>query len=78
MCDNSTYQANETEKCHSIEEIQEYLKLILVETWSSYGALDFSKHVDGKAPIERTDKLIRTDSLEYTKTAVTNFKLNKH
>ena len=63
MCDNSTYDVNATKKCHSIEEIIEYLKHITVETWSSYGSIDFSIH--SKAPIVRKDILVRTDSLEY-------------
>ena len=69
MCDNSTYPDDATEKCHSIEDIAEYLKLITVETWSSYGSIDFSIH--SKAPIVRKDVLIRNDSLEYQRTAET-------
>ena len=76
ICDNATYDVNATEKCHSIEEIQEYLKLITVETWSSYGTLNFNHH--DKAPIDRNDHHIRSDSLEYLKTTKTVYKLNHH
>ena len=75
MCDNSTYPENATEKCHSKEEIEEHLKLITIETWSSYGSIDFSEH--DKNPIVRKDVLIRTDSLEYGRTADTKFKIQK-
>jgi hypothetical protein len=73
MCDNSTYPDDAKEKCHSIEEIQEYLKLITIETWSSYGSIDFSIH--DKAPIVRKDVLIRTDSLEAYRISETKLKL---
>ena len=72
MCDNSTFPENAVNKCHSIEEIAEYLKLITIETWSSYGRIDFGLH--DKAPIVRKDLLLRTDSLEYGKIADTKFK----
>jgi len=51
MCDNSTFEENATEKCHSIEEITEYLKYVTVETWASYGSIDFSLHFEG--PVRR-------------------------
>jgi hypothetical protein len=76
MCDNSTYDVDTTEKCHSVEEIAEYLKLITVETWSSYGSLNFNLHE--KAPIVRNDHLIKMDSLEYKRTQSNTYHLNKH
>ena len=76
MCDNSTFPENAINKCHPIEEIAEYLKLITVESWSSYGRIDFGLH--DKAPIVRKDLLLRTDSLEYGKIADTKFKYQKN
>jgi hypothetical protein len=45
-CNNDDFAVNETKKCHSEKEIDEYLENITVETWANYKKIDFRIHND--------------------------------
>ena len=59
QCNNETVLGNV--KCHTPKEIEEFVKMITVETWSNYGKVDYNIHRG--VPMIRYNQLIRVDRL---------------
>ena len=75
-CSNETFEGNQTERCHSKEEINDFISNITIETWANYYKIDFLLHPE--RPAVRFEDWIRTDRLQPDQVITNNLQLVKN
>ena len=63
-CSNSTLQPGEP-RCKPIEEIDEFIKDIVIKTWVVQSKVDFTKYAEFEKPLQDVMEKISVDMLKY-------------